>query len=306
MNHRIGSGLRHLVCQLFYLSLVCVALFAFPRNSEAMPDKARMDAAFRQLEVRAQGRLGVHLLDTASGGTYGYRSDERFMMLSSFKMLACAHVLYRVDRHQESLQRRIRYGRSDLVPWSPITEKHVGSEGLTLARLCEATMTVSDNTAANLILDSFGGPQALTAFVRGMGDELTRLDRYEPALNVPGADPQLDTSTPRAMAENLGRLLLGDRLSPESRQLLRQWMLANTTGEKRLKAGLPTSWKIGDKTGSNATDSNDIGVVYAPGRAPILIAAYLSGSALDSAGRDAILAEVACLIAGFLQDEPAR
>lgn len=306
MNHRIGSGLRHLVCSLFYLSLVWVALFAFTRNSEAMPDKARMDAAFRQLEVRAQGRLGVHLLDTASGLGYGYRSDERFMMLSSFKMLACAHVLYRVDRHQESLQRRIRYGRNDLVPWSPITEKHVGGEGLTLARLCEATMTVSDNTAANLILDSFGGPQGLTAFVRGMGDELTRLDRYEPALNIPGADPQLDTSTPRAMAENLNRLLLGDRLSLESRQLLRQWMLANTTGEKRLKAGLPPSWRIGDKTGSNATDSNDIGVVYAPGRAPVLIAAYLSGSALDSAGRDAILAEVARLIAGFLQDESAR
>lgn len=302
MNHRIGRGLRHLVRSLFYLSLVWVALFAFPRNSEAMPDKARMDAAFRQLEVRAQGRLGVHFIDTASGDIYGYRSDERFMMLSSFKMLACAHVLYRVDRHQESLQRRIRYGRNDLVPWSPITEKHVGGEGLSLARLCEATMTVSDNTAANLILDSFGGPQALTAFVRGMGDELTRLDRYEPALNVPGADPQLDTSTPHAMTENLNHLLLGDRLSQKSRQLLRQWMLANTTGEKRLKAGLPPSWKIGDKTGSNATDSNDIGVVYAPGRAPILIAAYLSGSALDSAGRDGILAEVARLIAGFLQE----
>ena len=306
MNHRIGRKSRHLVWSIFYLSLVWVAVFAFPRNSEAVPDKARMEAAFRQLEVRAQGRLGVHFIDTASGHTYGYRPDECFMMLSSFKMLACAHVLYRVDRHQESLERRIRYGSTDLVLWSPITEKHVGGEGLSLAQLCEAAMTVSDNTAANLILDSFGGPQALTAFVRGMGDELTRLDRYEPALNIPGADPQLDTSTPRAMAENLNRLLLGDRLSLESRQLLRQWMLANTTGEKRLKAGLPPSWRIGDKTGSNATDSNDIGVVYAPGRAPVLIAAYLSGSALDSAGRDAILAEVARLIAGFLQDEPAR
>lgn len=306
MNHRISRDFQHVVWSVFYLSLVWVAVFAFPRNSEAMPDKPRMDAAFRQLEVRAQGRLGVHLIDTASGRTYGYRSDERFMMLSSFKMLACAHVLYRVDQHQESLERRIRYSRTDLVSWSPITEKHVGGEGLSLAQLCEATMTVSDNTAANLILDSFGGPQGLTAFVRSMGDELTRLDRYEPALNVPGADPQLDTSTPHAMAENLGRLLLGDRLSSESRQLLRQWMLANTTGEKRLKAGLPPSWKIGDKTGSNPTDSNDIGIVFVPGRAPILIAAYLSGSALDSAGRDAILAEVARLIAGFLQDESAR
>ena len=224
------------------------------------------------------------------------------MMLSSFKMLACAHMLYRVDRHQESLERRIRYGQKDLVPWSPITEKHVGGEGLTLARLCEAAMTVSDNTAANLILDSFGGPQGLTGFARSIGDELTRLDRYEPALNVPGEDARLDTSSPRAMAENLDRLLWGDRLLPSSRRLLRQWMLANTTGDKRLKAGLPPSWIIGDKTGSNTTDSNDIGIVFAPGRSPILIAAYLSGSTLDSAAREAILAEAARLIAGFVQE----
>lgn len=302
MNHRTSSVLKHPLQSLLYLSLIWLALVAFPRNSEAMPDQARMNEAFRELEVRARGRLGVHVIDTAGRQIYGYRSDERFMMLSSFKMLACAHVLYRVDRHQESLERRVRYGRTDLVPWSPITEKHVGGTGLTIARLCEATMTVSDNTAANLILDSFGGPQGLTAFVRGMGDEVTRLDRYEPELNIPGADPQLDTSSPRAMAENLSRLLLGDRLSPESRQLLRQWMLANTTGEKRLKAGLPPSWIIGDKTGSNATDSNDIGIVLAPGRAPILIAAYLSGSTLDSPGRDAILADVASLVAGFLRD----
>lgn len=251
----------------------------------------------REIESVAQGRLGVQMLDTGSGRAYGYRADERFLMLSSFKLLASALVLQRADADLDTLERRIRYRKEDLVTWSPVTEKHVDGEGLSLAQLCEATITTSDNTAANLILASYGGPPAFTAFVRALGDSVTRLDRTEPALNVAHPTLPLDTTTPRAMLETMHKVVLGSTLTPPSRLLLQQWLRANTTGGKRLKAGLPAGWMIGDKTGTSAPHANDIAVVWPPQGAPWLVTAYLADSRTSSAGRDAALAEVGRVIA---------
>ena len=259
-------------------------------------------AQWQQLEAAAQGRLGACILDTATGQVHGHRADERFMMLSSFKLLASALVLARADRGQESVERRITYTKQDLVTYSPVTEKHAGtSEGMSLAGLCEATITTSDNTAANLILASYGGPEALTRFARELGDDTTRLDRNEPGLNTGTAAALLDTTTPRAMALTMQKLLLGNALSPASRQRLQQWLVGNTTGDKRLRAGLPTGWRVGDKTGTNRTDANDIGIAWpANGRAPLIITAYLAESSADSATRDATLAGVARIAAGLV------
>ncbi len=259
-------------------------------------------AQWQQLEATAQGRLGACILDTATGQVHGHRADERFMMLSSFKLLASALVLARADRGQESIERRITYTKQDLVTYSPVTEKHAGTpEGMSLAGLCEATITTSDNTAANLILASYGGPEALTRFARELGDGTTRLDRNEPGLNTGTAAALLDTTTPRAMALTMQKLLLGNALSPASRQRLQQWLVGNTTGDKRLRAGLPTSWRVGDKTGTNRTDANDIGIAWpANGRAPLIITAYLAESSADSATRDATLAGVARIAAGLV------
>jgi beta-lactamase class A len=256
---------------------------------------ASANRSLRELEVAAQGRLGVHIVDTATGREFGHRADERFMMLSTFKLLACAVVLSRVDAGKESLDRRIIYSKPDLVAYSPVTEKHAGGEGMTLAQLCEGTLTTSDNTAANLILASYGGPTALTALARKLGDSVTRLDRTEPELNVkqPGL---MDTTSPRAMALTMQKVVLGDALSPPSRELLQQWLLANTTGGKRLKAGLPPDWRIGDKTGTNKTDTNDIGVVWPPRRKPWLVTAYLSDSQANSEVREATMAHVGALV----------
>ncbi len=251
-----------------------------------------VQASLREIEAAAQGRLGVHILDTATGQEYGYRSDERCMLLSSFKLVASALVLHRTDRGLDSLDRRIPYTRKDLVDWSPVTERHVDGPGLTLGELCEATMTTSDNTAANLILASYGGPPALTAYLRELGDATSRLDRIETELNVRHADGVSDTTTPRAMLQTMQKLVLGEDLSPRSRERLQHWMLANTTGGKRLKAGLPPDWRIGDKTGTSRTDANDIGVIWPPKHAPILVTAYLSDSRASSAGRDAAIAAV--------------
>jgi beta-lactamase class A len=255
---------------------------------------AAIEARLSDLEFKAQGRLGVHILDTATGQEYGYRSDERFMMLSSFKLLACALVLHRVDTGRESLERRIHYSKEDLVTWSPVTEKHADGAGMTLAQLCNATITTSDNTAANLILSSYGGPTALTAYARQLGDAVTRFDRYEPYLNA--IHGELDTTSPRAMVSTMQKVVLGNALYTQSRNLLQQWLLSNTTGGQRLQAGLPKDWRVGDKTGTNQTDSNDIGVIWPPKRAPILVAAYLAESQASSQTKDATIAAVGKLV----------
>lgn len=257
---------------------------------------AQVLSRLRELEQQAGGRLGVHVLDSATGAAYGYRQDERFMLLSSFKLLACALVLQRVDSGLEMLDRRIVFDRSVLLPWSPVTERHADGQGMTLAALCEATITTSDNAAANLILVSYGGPLALTAWLRQLNDKVTRLDRIEPELNAKHPEGELDTTSPRAMVLTMQKLLLGNVLSPASRALLQGWLLANTTGGQRLKAGLPSGWLIGDKTGTNRSDSNDIGIVWPPGGNPWLVAAYLADSVATPAVRDACLAGVGRLL----------
>ena len=214
----------------------------------------------RDLEATAGGRLGVQVVDSAIGQEFGHRPDELFMMLSSFKLLASALVLHRVDSRQNALQRRIAFTAKGLVPYSPVTEKHVDGPGLSLVQLCEATLTTSDNTAANLILASYGGPAALKKFARPLGDRVTRLERNEPELNRKATQP-LDTTSPRAVVRSMRKVLIGNALSAPSRQLFQTRLLDNTTGGKVLKAGLPPDWRIGDKTGTNALDANDIAIV---------------------------------------------
>jgi len=253
-----------------------------------------------QIERASGGRLGVAVLDTGSGRRAGHREDERFPMCSTFKLLACAHVLARVDRGEERLDRRVVFGAQALVVNSPVTRQHAGGEGMTMAQLCEAAITQSDNTAGNLLLASFGGPKAFTAYARSLGDTLTRLDRTETALNeaLPG-DPR-DTTTPHAMLGNLHKLLLGPALSPASRAQLLRWLEANKTGDERIRARLPADWKVGDKTGAGERGStNDIGILQPPRRAPILVTIYLTQTSAPAAARNAALASVGAAVAAW-------
>ena len=251
-------------------------------------------ARWQQIEAGSGGRLGVAVLDTGSGQLHGHRLDERFPMCSTFKWLAAAVVLQRVDAGQEQLDRRLRYGRDVLLPHSPVTEKHL-ADGMTLAQLCEATITTSDNAAANLILDSYGGPPAVTRFARALGDPATRLDRREPELNdVPPGDVR-DTTTPRAMAGALRAALFGPTLSAASRARLAAWLEATETNRQRLRADLPAGWRMGSKTGSGPRGTtNDVGVFWPPGgRAPIVVAAYLTDTTAPDAARNGAIAQVA-------------
>jgi len=252
-----------------------------------------LNAELLRLETAIQGRLGVAVLDTATGRRLGQRGDERFPMCSTFKLLASGAVLARVDAGREDLDRRIKFEASDLVTYSPVTKDRVGGEGMTLAELCKAGLTQSDNTAGNLLLANLGGPAAITAFARSLGDNVTRLDRIETALNeaTPG-DPR-DTTTPDAMAANLNALVLGDRLSERSRGQLAQWLIANQTGAAKLRAGLPADWRVGDKTGGgDFGTTNDVAVLWPPGRQPLIVAVYLTETKASFDDRNATIAAV--------------
>ncbi len=254
-------------------------------------------AKLAMLERRHGGRLGVAILDTGSGRREGYREGERFLMCSTFKLLLAAAVLERVDAGKEKLDRRIVFGKDVLLDYAPVTKQHAGPPGMTMSELCAAAITWSDNTAANLLLKEIGGPQAVTAYARSLGDESTLLDRYEPALNP------VDTTTPNAMLDDMRQLLLGDRLSRSSREMLIRWMVACQTGLQSLRAGIPTGWQVGDKTGQwdgNGTGANnDIAVVWPPNRKPILVTAYYMNHTTEPSTRKAVLAEVGRIVASM-------
>lgn len=275
--------------------LLTVPFVAVPASANDAKPK------FADLEHRNGGRLGVAAFDSASGRRIGHRSEERFPMCSTFKFLASAFVLARVDRGEEQLDRRIVYSAQDLVTYSPITKDHVGPAGLSVAELCDATMTLSDNTAGNLLLASFGGPAGLTAYARSLGDQTTRLDRIETALNEGLPDDPRDTTSPVAMLATMQRLLLGDALSAASRERLAGWLIANKTGDKRLRAGMP-GWKVGDKTGTGGNGSaNDIAIVWPTGRAPLLVTVYYTGSTISDEARNDVIAEAGRIVAASLK-----
>ena len=264
-----------------------------------MPVAAWADDPFAKLE-HAGARIGVAALDTGSGRRLAWRADERFLMCSTFKLSLAALTLWRADHHREDLETPVIYRENQLLLNSPATTKNLGS-GMTVATLCEAAVIYSDNTAANLLLERAGGPQGLTGFWRRLGDKVSRLDKMEPELNLPDGDK--DTTTPAAMLHNLQAMLLGKTLSRASRSRLMGWMDANTTGAATLKAGLPSDWRIGDKTGRSIGknihqgSTNDIGIITPPGRRPILVACYTQGGVPNDGARSAVIADVGRMIA---------
>jgi beta-lactamase class A len=258
-------------------------------------------SSLAELERRNGGRLGVAALDTANGRRVGHRPDELFPLCSTFKFLAAALVLARVDRGGEKLDRRVVFSDKDLVTYSPVTKEHVGPGGMTMAEICDAAVTLSDNTAGNLQLASFGGPSGLTSYMRSLGDRTTRLDRIETELNEAKPGDPRDTTKPAAMLGTMQRLLIGDALSAPSRDRLIGWLLASKTGARRLRAGLPADWRVGDKTGSGSNGTaNDVAIAFPPGRSPILIAAYYTEATIPDDARNTVIAEAGRLaVAGL-------
>jgi beta-lactamase class A len=230
-----------------------------------------------------------------------YQADERFPMCSTFKFLAAAAVLKRVDEKQEKLERFVPYDVKQILEYAPVTKDHLKEGGMALGALCAAAIEQSDNTAANLLLDTIGGPAGLTNFLRGLGDNMTRLDRKEPELNSAIPGDERDTTTPAAICGDMQRLLLGDALSKSSRRQLEEWLQRNETGGLMIRSGVPRTWTVGDKTGRCANGAtNDVAIMRPPGRAPILLAIYSVGSTATANDREAAIAEVAKIVAELM------
>lgn len=270
---------------------------AASRLEAPVPAPPAVQARFAELEQRVGGKLGVAALDTGSGRRVEYRGAERFAMCSTFKLPLVAAVLERVDAGQEDLQRRIAFDASSLLEYAPVTKLHVEEGSMSVEALCEASITLSDNTAANLLLQTLGGPAALTERFRAWGDATSRLDRTEPLLNTAIIGDARDTTTPSAMVGTLQQVLLGQVLSDRSKQQLSDWLIATKTGLKRLRGGVPAQWRAGDKTGTGENGAtNDVAIVWPPGKPPLLIAAYTLGSAADPEQLFAVLADSARLV----------
>ncbi len=276
-------------------------LVAAPALARA-PAPLDLRAAVLAAEASTGGRVGLAVHDTARGRRFSHRGGERFPMASTFKMLLVAAILERVDQRKDRLDRAIPVAARDILDVSPVSKRHVGGTA-TVAELAEATIIYSDNTAANLLLPAVGGPAGLTAFLRRIGDPVTRLDRMEPMMaEAKPGDPR-DTTSPDAVAATWERLLTGRILSPASRQQLTSWLIANTTGDTRLRAGIPKGWRVGDKTGTGSNGSvNDIAIVW-PARAatgPVFIASFINGGTAPSDTLYAAHAELARAIAAAL------
>jgi len=273
---------------------------------------ARFDpvARLRAIERAAGVRLGAFVLDTGTGRSFGWRADERFCHCSTFKLSLAALALREGDAGRLNLNETLSFGRADLVAYAPVVEANLAKGRLAIATLAEAVQVTSDNAAANVLMRRLGGPDALTRFWRGIGDSVSRIDDYEPAVNVIPPGTIANSTTPRAMAGTVRRIVLGDVLRPASRDRLQGWMAATRSGLRRIRAAAPPGWHGLDKTGTGmrpgiGNKTNDLAVLLPPGgRAPLVLTGYVENPVFAEDVRPAdeavlrMLGEVAIAWAG--------
>lgn len=251
----------------------------------------------KALEQKEGGRIGVAAVNLENNQRLEYRASERFAMCSTFKLLLVAVVLSRVDAGKEKLNKLVDFTQSDIQEYAPIAKEHLKEGKMSIAELNAATIQYSDNTAANLLLQTIGGPKEFTRYIRSLGDKVTRLDRNEPTLNSNLPNDPRDTTTPSAMVETMRKLLTGDALSLESKEQLNAWLIGNTTGDKKIRAGMNPAWKIGDKTGSGENGaSNDVAIVWLTNKKPFLIAVYYTGADSSADKKSEVIAQVGRIV----------
>jgi beta-lactamase class A len=286
--------------RFFITILMLLPLTAFAEDIPMAHFVSRIEA----LEQKEGGRIGIAAVNTANGEHLEYRGDERFAMCSTFKLLLAAAVLSRVDIGKERLDHMVEFNQADILEYAPITKEHLKEGKMSITDLSGAAIQYSDNTAANLLLQSIGGPEAFTRYVRSLGDKVTRLDRIEPTLNANLTGDTRDTTTPSAMVDIMQKVLIGNALSSESREQLNAWLIGNTTGDKKLRAGINPAWKIGDKTGSGKNGaSNDVAIIWPAGKEPFLVTVYYTGAEISPDQQSEVIAEVGRLVSATFYPE---
>ncbi|WP_058450848.1 class A beta-lactamase [Legionella jamestowniensis] len=273
---------------------ICLPVFAASQYTKDKPLQEKL----AELEVSAGGKIGVSAVNTANNQHLQYRAMERFPMGCTSKVVGVAAILKKSMSDPTLLQHKMHYKKEDLAAWSPITEKHV-ADGMTVSELCAAAITVSDNTAMNLLVKKLGGLQAINAYARSIGDKYFRVDNDWPKEAFSGGEGNLyDSSTPAAMEKSLTKLTLGDALARSQREQLLKWLKDNTTGETRIRAGVPKNWMVGDKTGTGASygTTNDIAIIWPPGCAPLVVTIYFTKDKKDAVKQDEVVASATRLL----------
>nr|WP_243770237.1 class A beta-lactamase [Amycolatopsis acidicola] len=292
----MSHTLRRRPVRVTLVALALASATACSAVPAAAPPASHQLQDFQQLEATFGARLGVYAVDTGTGRTVTYRADERFPFASTYKALAAGAVLQREPL--EELDRKITYGSGDLVNYSPVTEKHV-ADGMSLRDVMDAALRYSDNTAGNLLFAELGGPAGFTAAMRALGDTTTQSDRRETELNEGTPGDLRDTSTPRALADDLRAFGVGNALPDNKKKVLLDFMRANTTGGELIRAGVPQGWQVADKTGNASyATRNDIAVVWPPQGAPIVVAILSTKPAKDAGYDNKLIAQAASTALG--------
>lgn len=298
----MNTGLTRIVMGLFLIICAAHSAWAGAMDRDSAAAKLILDTA-RQIETQLDARVGLAIHDTGTGTRWHYNAHQRFPMTSTFKVLACGALLARSDISATDLSRQVLISRSDIVTYSPVTTGWIGQR-ISLDTLCATTMRTSDNTAANKVLQALGGPAAITEFLRSIGDDVTRLDRWETELNDAAPGDRRDTTTPAAMSHTLKKLLLGDALSMSAKTKLTQWMVANEVGEPLLRAGIPNNWRIGDRTGAGNHGSRGIvAIIWPPDQAPLIAVIYITQTDASMEQRNEAIATIGkALSCGLISD----
>ncbi|MGE7132699.1 class A beta-lactamase [Lysinibacillus xylanilyticus] len=271
------------------------------QTSENIVENTTIDK-FEQLEKKYDARLGVYAIDTGTKKTVEFREDERFAYTSTFKALAAGAVLQ--QNSIEELNKIVTYTSDDLVTYSPITEKYVDT-GMTLKDISEAAIRYSDNTAGNLLFKELDGPEGFETSLKKLGDQVTNAERIETGLNEAVPGETRDTSTPKALANDLQAYALGEVLTHEKQTMLVDWLKRNTTGDNLIRAGVPKGWEVGDKTGGGGYGTrNDIAIVWPPNREPIVIAILSSRDKQDATYNDELIAQASEVVMNVFNSTP--
>nr|WP_030070015.1 class A beta-lactamase [Halomonas alkaliantarctica] len=292
MNHRPPRWMRAALSMCLLLA-----------SASVMAQEDSITAELGRIEHALDARIGFAAHHLATGQRWEVNANERFAMSSTFKTLACGALLAQVDEGQLALDTEVSFEESELVTYSPVTEQYAGHQPMTLFELCDATMTTSDNTAANLVLQALGGPESITAFARSMDDPVTRLDRFETELNEATPGDERDTTTPNAMLATLEKLVLGEVLSGESRQQLEDWMKGNAVADSLFRAAMPFDWVIADRTGAGGYGSRSItAIIWPPEQVPMVVVFYITETEASFDARNAAIASLGKVIQEMLAE----
>ncbi|MDP3269525.1 MAG: class A beta-lactamase [Legionella sp.] len=255
---------------------------------------ASIQQKLAELENSSGGRIGIYAINTANGTHLQYHANERFPMGCTSKVIGVATILNKSVSDSSLLSQKVSYTKKDLTNWNPITEKHLAT-GMTVSELCSASISYSDNAAMNLLVKKMGGLEQINVFARSIHNDSFRQDNGWPEEALSGGQGNLnDSSTPKAMAESLQKLAFTDALAKPQRELLVSWLKATTTGDFRIRAGVPKGWVVADKTGTGSTygTTNDIGIIWPPKCAPIVVAVYYTSNDKKAVKREDVVASV--------------